>query len=388
MSGARMRGRCLWLAVAPLALGVVLFAPGCERVPLSSGLLDDPYVASCSLCHGSEENDAPPAALSGAVDTDLLAVGAHQSHLRGGLVRAAIGCDECHIVPQEVADPGHLDPAPADLSFGALATAEDAAPIWDREQATCRNTYCHGATLSGGKHAEPVWNLVDGSQSSCKSCHGAPPPPPHPSWSNCWYCHPETVNEDGSIDIAGGAHMDGELTALDQCWDCHGTEASAGAPPAAIDGAEETTELGVGAHASHLTDNTIRHAIECSECHRVPAEVGSSGHLGTDLPAEIVFGALARARGAEPTWSGDQPGPACSNVYCHGATLEGGTDRDPVWTLVDQSQVACDSCHGAPPPSPHPQDAACEKCHPSTAIDGQTVDISTQTHIDGRVTFR
>src|SRR4029078_5117692 len=55
----------------------------------------------------------------------------------------------------------------------------------------------------------------------------------------------------------------------------------------------------------------------------------------------------------------------------------------PVWTRVDGTQKQCTSCHGAPPPAPHPQNTACEACH---ADAGPSLTIKTPTqHIDGTV---
>ena len=54
----------------------------------------------CSRCHGSADNAAPPTSTLGATETTERAVGAHQRHLRPGLLRAALACDDCHVVPE------------------------------------------------------------------------------------------------------------------------------------------------------------------------------------------------------------------------------------------------------------------------------------------------
>ena len=152
-------------------------------IDLASGLHMDGKVdvgRECGECHGEDMAPAPPRALGGATETTVLGVGAHQRHLEGGEVRAGIACESCHRVPIAVDDPGHLDLLPADLSFDGLAVADHARPEWDRAQATCADTYCHGGTLTGGTATAPVWTRVDGSQTTCGSCHGAPPPLPHP----------------------------------------------------------------------------------------------------------------------------------------------------------------------------------------------------------------
>ena len=54
----------------------------------------------------------------------------------------------------------------------------------------------------------------------------------------------------------------------------------------------------------------------------------------------------------------------------------------PLWTRVDGSQASCGSCHGNPPPAPHPSDLRCELCHLPTAGSNQTI-ADASTHLDG-----
>jgi hypothetical protein len=55
---------------------------------------------------------------------------------------------------------------------------------------------------------------VLGSAQRCTTCHGAPPPAPHPALAAnvkyCWACHPGTVDSAGRI-VAGGLHQDGQV---------------------------------------------------------------------------------------------------------------------------------------------------------------------------------
>ena len=73
----------------------------------------------------------------------------------------------------------------------------------------------------------------------------------------------------------------------------------------------------------------------------VPEAVGDAGHLYSAGPAEVTFGPLAMSGGAFPVWDRDAAAPTCSNVYCHGATLEDGENTDPVWTVVDGTEAEC-----------------------------------------------
>ena len=345
-------------------------------------------VTACSGCHGGPDNAAPPTSVKGLTATTELAVGAHQAHLRGGAVRAGIACQECHVVPALVDEPGHMDKDHADVTFGTLAGAGGATPAWDRGSATC-TTYCHGATLPGGTNTHPKWTQVDGSQAACGSCHGAPPPAAtgHPAVSGgpsaCASCHPDTVKADGTIDLAGGKHIDGkvQIGALG-CTGCHGDGGRQDpAPPRGTHGETATTDRAVGAHQRHLQAGRLRGAIACAECHVVP---GDLSHVNGS--AEVAFGSLARSGGAAPSWNGS----SCASTYCHGGTLRaGGSNTAPVWTQVDQGQTACGTCHGAPPPpsTGHPAVTgldSCSRCHPGVKADG-TIDLAAGTHIDGKV---
>ena len=351
-------------------------------VPLDAAIPQDP----CTQCHGGVDGPAPPRALNNSVQTTYVGVGAHQRHLTAGFLRGPVACSECHVVPNDLWDPGHLGAAPADLTFGPLAAANGANPSWNHAQARCSGTYCHGGTLHGGAVAAPLWTQVDGSQITCDSCHGAPPPAPHPQNPDCRHCHPGTIGPNGLINVAGGLHMDGQVefdANAVQCDTCHGSN-GAPAPPRALNGSFDTATPGVGAHQTHLQAGHIRGTpIACNECHVVPAAVGDATHMDASPGAELTFGALASNAGTHPVY--DRVANVCSNVYCHGATLPGGTLTTPRWTLVDGSQRACGTCHGAPPPAPHPQDQRCQYCHPQTVLGNGSINLAGGTHINGRI---
>ena len=54
-----------------------------------------------------------------------------------GPLAKAVFCDACHVIPYDIAAPGHIDEAPAELTFGTLATTAGATPSWDHGQTTC-----------------------------------------------------------------------------------------------------------------------------------------------------------------------------------------------------------------------------------------------------------
>lgn len=210
--------------------------------------------ASCTSCHGSDTNAAPPTDTMGRSDETLVTVGAHQSHLRQSSWHKQMECGDCHQVPENAAD-GHDDGSPAELTWGALASANNAPAQFDRTDGKCSGVYCHGATLeTGGTLTTPVWTLTDSSQAKCGTCHSLPPRGDHPTSDTCSACH-NTVDQDnnfvlpnkhidgivngtGDDDAVGGSHgdgyedpsehgMDAKLQVAD-CRTCHGADLSGG----------------------------------------------------------------------------------------------------------------------------------------------------------------
>lgn len=341
------------------------------------GNLDVNTQQACNTCHGTAANNAPPKDTLGNTATNTRGVGAHQSHLAPmGTRFKAIACTDCHTVPATVTALGHIDTAlPAEVRFGARAGT---SPAWNG--AVCANVYCHGSTLTsggggaGGTATTPQWSKVDGSQRQCQSCHGFPPPAPHPQNSDCGACHDDVQAGSNTTFADAARHVDGvlDVTTNQACNSCHGSAAN-DAPPNDTSGGTTTTLRGVGAHQAHVATGSTWHAtVACASCHRVPGAVNTVGHLDTPLPAELAFTGIA----AGSTWNGS----TCAS-YCHGATLAGGAATAPLWTKVDGTQAQCQSCHGLPPPAPHPQDTNCQNCHPNAGAN-HTITIAAQ-HIDG-----
>ena len=337
---------------------------------------------ACNSCHGSSlTNLAPPKDTHGNVATTFEGVGAHQSHLFPATpISAPVACNDCHVVPANVGDPGHIDQAFATLTFGALSHANGAAPAWSHATATCNGVYCHGATLPGGGGTPPVWTQVDGTQAACGTCHGIPPASPHPARNDCSTCHPATVNADKSFkDVT--RHIDGTVEVVTACNSCHGNALN-NAPPTDLAGNSATNFVGVGAHQSHLLGSAnLTVGVTCDQCHKVPGSINDPTHI--DGTVELTWGSLATSGGAAPAFN---TGTAqCANVYCHGATLNaGGSNHSPQWTQVNGTQAACGTCHGAPPPSPHPVATltTCINCHPATMNANGTIKDKTK-HING-----
>jgi predicted CxxxxCH...CXXCH cytochrome family protein len=380
---------------------------------------------ACANCHGTPSlGGAPPPTHSGATGTEVMEVGAHVAHLTGGRITGPVACTECHVVPQDVAEPGHMDASRPKVVFGPLASTGGTA-TWNRDEGTCA-VYCHGATLAaGGTATTPLWNRVDGTQVLCGSCHGAPPPPPHPQVAGCAACHPATVRPDNSLIVDGGAHVNGRVDVfathppgwlapevhglaakddLDSCQTCHGESFAGGtgpscndchggpqwqtnctfchgdrvsgvpAPPRGPRNETSTSDPAVGAHTTHVTASGLARAFSCDVCHAVPTNLA---HIDGDPSPR--FGTLARTAGSTPTW--DPATLSCATTYCHGGTLRGGSNTTPVWTRVDGTQAACGTCHSAPPPAPHPQATNCGACHEGYSL----TTVNAVLHVDGTV---
>jgi predicted CxxxxCH...CXXCH cytochrome family protein len=180
-----------------------------------------PLSAGCSSCHGSADNAAPPVDVQGHSDPSLMTVGAHQSHLRPAAfanLSAPIACTECHDVPT-LSDPyAHINGV-IEVTFAnaTLANAEGATPTWDPVTGQCSNVYCHGngsflAASGDGSNRTPTWNVVNGTQDACGSCHALPPAAPHPQNDPvCGDCH-GTVVTGGNLQIANPAlHINGHV---------------------------------------------------------------------------------------------------------------------------------------------------------------------------------
>jgi predicted CxxxxCH...CXXCH cytochrome family protein len=355
--------------------------------------------------------------------------------------RLALECDSCHGMPPET--PGH---PPPDLALNcASCHSATVEPDLDIRP--------DGGHMNGRVDFGP-------EGASCASCHGYPPPPTasgqtstHPQNTDCSSCHPDTVGADDLTLVPGGPHMNGQVNvtggheqgffgvhgaaanlALDSCTECHGPTFGGGvattscngchsgvgypdwqtnctwchgertpnyagdlvraAPPqGGADDETATTQPAVGAHQKHVRAGEAGvsagfPAIACDACHTVPTDLG---HVDGDR-GEVTFGALARTGGLNPAYTGT----TCSNTYCHGGSLEGGTARQPSW-IAPPSQL-CGSCHALPPNtglhSFHVTEHLgpdgvtlrpgldCAACHPGYTVAG-TRAANAATHVNG-----
>ncbi|HUI11733.1 MAG TPA: hypothetical protein VL221_15475 [Bacteroidota bacterium] len=230
---------------------------------------------SCNTCHGVFStaanlqtvnpaayllSAAPPNDVAGDTATSAPGVGAHQKHLATGTTGRSVKCQECHVVPQSVFDPGHLPSVAAVQKHGVLPVLNVRAttvatvvfndtlanlatgggayvphPSFDPATAKCSGTYCHGswlltkgsastvqqevfadtATVMVGASASPAW--TDGAASgTCWSCHGTGPSVPTPMGHQvyevtaCYICHGDVTDANGNI-LNRSKHMNGVI---------------------------------------------------------------------------------------------------------------------------------------------------------------------------------
>lgn len=336
------------------------------------GVIDSPAL-SCTACHGDPAiNDpAPPKGTKGETLTSQASVGAHQQHQGPSTWHKEVQCTECHLVP---ASPLHADTL-VDVDFGTLATAANSAATFDFQTLTCNAVYCHGNTLPAAKAGgttlkTPKWTQVDGTYESCgASCHTNPPGGTHTQSTACASCHADVISAfDPATQTAtwtnASLHVDGttQVKAL-TCTSCHGNASTNDpAPPLGTKGETLTSQAAVGAHQQHGGSSDWHRAVQCADCHVVPA---STAHANGQF--DFGWAGPSAVGGASPAF--DPATLTCNSVYCHGTTLfganPGGTlKQTPVWTTVDGTYDKCGaSCHTTPPGAPHVQNTQCQTCH-------------------------
>ncbi len=281
----------------------------------------------------------------------------HGSDLKGGTSK--VSCIACHQSEQvSLHGMGWTDTASTNFHGTAIRSIN-----WD--MSLCKS--CHGVSYEGGK-----------TSISCKTCHTQPSGPEY-------------------------------------CTTCHGGPENA-APPRDVSKNITRTFRGVGAHQVHFRGTGIYSSLQipCSECHTVPPEMYSVGHVDSPLPAEVpINGFMARIATNETTtvdWDSNlpvvSPSPAyssanltCGNTYCHGHFKNGNDTLVVVWTDTTAAATACGTCHGnvnkstlaeraLPKTSAeggtHPTSTACSACHVAV-VDNNLRIIDRSKHINGKL---
>jgi len=293
-------------------------------------------VAACGTCHGDGNARAYPprdACWFPAAATD-----AHRAHVTSDrLASAPLTCTTCHPAADASLSGSHAD-GKIDVVFDEQQAGQDAQ--YDPVTGQCM-VRCHG---QGGARAVP--SFTETAPVGCNDCHGAPPDNHYAG--TCDHCHIES-NADGSALKARVLHMNGRIDVGDgsgSCAACHGQ---------ADDPAPATPS-----HRLHRA-TLLSAAIDCADCHAVPDDVRSPGHLdlGSVTPADVVLGARASARAQHPSYENR----TCREIACHGAGLPENNERALHWDAPGNG--ACAGCHGIPPTREHPSDSTCAAlvCH-------------------------
>lgn len=351
----------------------------------------EPLLGCNGVCHGNAASIAPPVDLQGNEDTASTGVGAHQAHLKidpGWHLQVV--CADCHKIPVGIGDPEHMDgDNVAELTFSDRSTADGAVqPTWENGQ--CANSYCHGATTSGGNLRTPLWTEPTGQPLACDTCHGFPPvSPPHEQETACGGCHTTVsdVPSPGPNDFLNpDSHINGQVDTADPeqpaCDSCHGSNGQP-APPNDLEGLTDSTA--VGAHRAHVGGSDWRQTLYCTQCHITPLNNDDPGHRDGDNIAEITFDTL------NPTALYNPASATCTNLYCHGNGQS--QEVSMVWNqdLADlrNNCSACHSTDGDDMSGRHEvhldvEDGSidCEACH-YTVVDAQRNFLDPSLHING-----
>ncbi|MGA8891616.1 MAG: CxxxxCH/CxxCH domain-containing protein [Anaeromyxobacteraceae bacterium] len=292
---------------------------------------------------------------------------------------ALVGCGSN--VPQPEATPA-VEAAPAPAPAPAAPPAPGATPA--------------GALPAAATTCSPLLGHAAYTAQTCESCHpcGAKATSGHPAaWTdrtspgfhaysanagiaNCRGCHGAALDGVGGTAKTACSQCHG-ATWKTNCVMCHGgTDNQTGAPPRTTWG-NTADATRVGTHTAHVAaTHGLAAAVACATCHVVPTDALAAGHVDGGT-SEVTFSGRAIQGTTTAAWT--RATATCSNTYCHGATLKGGTVTAPVWTQTNGTARACNACHGAPPPAPHSTSTACGSCH--TGYTATTVNAAT--HMNG-----
>ncbi len=299
-------------------------------------------VGDCTRCHGGvgEDSGAPPAAFGTA---------AHAVHVNGGAIGGPFACETCHVDPR-LDGSQHMNGS-VDVVLSGVATGNGAvAARFDPPTESC-TTYCHGVSLeAGGSITTPVWTKADGTQAACGTCHGNPPPAPHPAWEGCSDCHPTTVAPDGSVDVVHGFHVNGTVEV--SCGGCHLKPPATGAhlAHAAFPEDQPPAYGDLGVLETYAPSGAASYRFGCGHCHPLDATRHLDGTVEVELsPAVAPQGTLRARNRADAAY--DPTSGTCDGAYCHStgqATPSYAASAG--WTSGES--LGCDGCHGNPPAYP------------------------------------
>ena len=144
----------------------------------------------------------------------------------GGTLGAPVACSECHNVPKKITDIGHLDNSPhAEVMFDSTSKFFKNDAVYDSQNMTCTNTYCHSDSKYGRGNVSVVWTDNSGKAALCGTCHpvskselealGHPiipvfPNVPATESKTCSDCHGHVVDAGKNI-INTSLHVNGRV---------------------------------------------------------------------------------------------------------------------------------------------------------------------------------
>ncbi|MHC4604101.1 MAG: CxxxxCH/CxxCH domain c-type cytochrome [Planctomycetota bacterium] len=344
-------------------------------------------IDQCTKCHGTptaspapDYAKAPPIDTNGDNSNTDPQVGAHQEHLRSlNGFTAGIACNECHVVPANVDDPGHFDTlSPAELNFGALASSNGATPSYDSLSGQCSGTYCHGNAMprgtTEGNNMTPTWNdpgyLNGDSNHDCAQCHGYPPLaiPAHAGRGpgDCIICH-DHVNAAGTGFTDPSLHVNGVLDGGgDNCSDCHSNANLSARHTVHTDPdtflAGKTLSGGdwgnpaTGWYDYSNTGGTP--FMGCGYCHpnnEAVFHINGAKNLNFDPNEPGLTPGTLKGKNGDPQVFTQNTGVSvtCSSVYCHSTGYNDGTgygyQTSPDWHGGSFAGDKCSNCHGNSP---------------------------------------
>jgi predicted CxxxxCH...CXXCH cytochrome family protein len=254
-----------------------------------------------------------------------------------------------------------VDGPAATVTFSALAGTGRTSPAWDRATATCTGVTCHGAGLASSAGAAPRWTYVVAPDPGrpqaeiCGSCHAARPALPHPQLGPCAACHPATVRPDGTIDVAGGKHIDGEVeedAASAACGACHAIPGESGAHAAHVasgPGVPQPLYGDVRAWADFPVADVNGYLFGCGLCHPLDEARHMDGLVQVEVgPEGAPAGSLRSRNAAAAAYLADG---TCSGVYCHSSGQAAPAFvTTPGWR--SGATLGCNGCHANPPRYP------------------------------------
>jgi predicted CxxxxCH...CXXCH cytochrome family protein len=301
-------------------------------------LQDGTKTIACSSCHTAAK----------AHPTDWQGDGTYSHRTAGNRANA---CTLCHDVTQ-----GRTAPLPAAPSCFSVTFTNGAGQA----------RTCHSSGPGVAPHGVPFNNHNATARSNFSYCLG---------------CHQITVNVPSNSGVTIPrcltCHLLDPVANPNNCVSCHTN------PPAGTSYPSKA-----GSHASHQAINA---GDICGQCHS-GLGLGTVDHLNrarqraaSVLPGPTVFGVLAKTGGLTPSFNIGTG--VCSNTYCHGASLPGGSNTAPIWGQSGYLQ-GCGTCHGFPPAiTAHTGFTAatpCAGCHPHVNATN-TGFVDPTKHINGVV---